>query len=165
MEGDASSSGYHISSQLEGDDCDYVGLTNDPIDILQAYNFILDPFIGASSIFIGTTRNSFKNKKVIKLSYEAYQPMALKEMKQLCTIVRTKYQVNKIFMVHRLGEVPIQEASVVIAVSSVHRKEALEGVEVLINTLKERVPIWKKEIYEDGGSEWKENKECHWKSN
>ena len=146
-------------------DIDYVALTDDSIDITEAYNFVVDSFTGASSIFVGTTRDSFENKTVAKLSYEAYEPMAIKEMKQLCENVRKEFKVHKIYMLHRLGEVPVKEASIVIAVSSVHRKDSLDAVQVLIDTLKERVPIWKKEIYEDGNSEWKENKECYWKDN
>ena len=145
------------------DDCDFIALTKTPIDIGEAYKFVVEAATGATSMFVGTTRDTFENKKVIKLSYEAYEPMALKELKLLCENARKKFQINKICILHRLGEVPVTEASVVIAVSSVHRKDSLDAVEDLIDTLKERVPIWKKEIYEDGASEWKENKECCWR--
>ena len=165
MERDIGTLGNQNSFTIGDKDVDYVALTNDSIDITDAYNFVVDSFTGASSIFVGTTRDSFENKTVIKLSYEAYEPMALKEMKQLCENVRKEFKVHKIYMLHRLGEVPIKEASIVIAVSSVHRKDSLDALQALIDTLKERVPIWKKEIYEDGDSEWKENKECYWKDN
>ena len=164
MEKDLGILNVSVPDQSAAELCDYVALTSDPIDILQAYNFVVDPVTGASSMFVGTTRDSFENKRVLKLSYEAYEPMAVKEMKQLCTNVRTSFQVHRIYMLHRLGEVPAKEASIVIAVSSVHRGDSLGAVQMLIDSFKERVPIWKKEIYEDGGSEWKENKECHWKN-
>jgi len=166
MEKDVGIANVPVADQSAAELCDYVALTNEPIDVLQAYNFVVDPVTGASSIFVGTTRDSFGNRTVLKLSYEAYEPMALKEMKQLCANVRsTSFKLHKIYMLHRLGEVPTKEASIVIAVSSVHRADSLGAVQLLIDSFKERVPIWKKEIYEDGGSEWKENKECYWKNN
>lgn len=103
--------------------------------------------------------------QVVSLEYEAYDGMARKVMKQLCTDIRTKWpDVKHIAIHHRLGLVPVKEASVVIAVSSPHRATSLEAVNFGINELKKRVPIWKKEKYVGGGveSEWKENKECTW---
>eukprot|EP00164_Ancoracysta_twista_P003215 GFYU01004294.1.p1 GENE.GFYU01004294.1~~GFYU01004294.1.p1 ORF type:complete len:156 (-),score=51.18 GFYU01004294.1:192-659(-) len=113
---------------------------------------------GAVSTFSGITRNNFNNKKVVRLEYEAYTPMAVKEMQALCQRVREKWDVFKITMIHRIGVVPVREASIVIAISSAHRGASLEAVHFAIDELKARVPVWKKEIYEDG-SEWKENKE------
>lgn len=162
-----SSNNFVGSSNLEcfeNDGYNFVALTKQQINIGDAYNFVVEPSTGATSMFIGTTRDSFENRKVIKLSYEAYETMAVKELMKLCDNVRKNSRVHKICILHRLGEVPIKEASVVIAVSSEHRKESLDAVKELIDTLKEQVPIWKKEIYDDGGSEWKENKECQWKT-
>ena len=90
--------------------------------------------------------------------------MALKEMRNLCAKIRSQCEVDRIAIFHRLGEVPVSEASVVIAVSSLHRKESLEAVHQAIDILKATVPIWKKEIYADEKAEWKENKECSWSS-
>merc|ERR1712189_102538 len=101
---------------------------------------------------------------VIKLEYEAYEPMAIKELKKICAEVRKNMSVERICIVHRIGEVPIGEASVLVAVSSVHRKESLEAVQVIIDSLKATVPIWKKEVYDEGDPEWKSNKECAWNS-
>jgi len=116
---------------------------------------------GAITTFSGTTRNNFNGKKVLRLEYEAYTPMALKEMKSICAQIRSKWQVIHVALVHRIGEVPVGESSVIVAVSSSHRKESLEAVQYGIDTIKERVPIWKKEFYEDG-SVWKDNCEaCH----
>lgn len=103
---------------------------------------------------------SLTNKKVLKLEYEAYTPMALKELQKLCDQVRQKWEVLKIAVVHRIGEVPIGEASVIIVVSSAHRRESLEAVHWAIDELKATVPIWKKEFYEDGETSWKKNSEC-----
>uniref|UniRef100_A0A8V0YFX8 Molybdenum cofactor synthesis 2 n=1 Tax=Gallus gallus TaxID=9031 RepID=A0A8V0YFX8_CHICK len=113
-------------------------------------------------VLLGTTRNNFEGKKVIHLEYEAYTSMAEMEIKKICRDVRQKWpSVKHIALHHRLGVVPVTEASVIIAVSSPHRAESLEAVTHCINTLKAIVPIWKKEIYEDEYS-WKENKECFW---
>ena len=99
-------------------------------------------------------------KRVVRLEYEAYTPMALKEMMKICGDVRKQWAVTKIVILHRIGLCPIQEASVIIAVSSPHRKEAMEAVTYAIDTLKLKVPIWKKEVYGEGEGDaiWKANK-------
>lgn len=104
--------------------------------------------------------NSFP--QVIKLEYEAYEPMAMKELRNVCSKVRSQWDVERIAIYHRLGTVPVAEASVVIAISSPHRRESLEATQFAIETLKRTVPIWKKEIYDTKESQWKENKECSW---
>lgn len=98
----------------------------------------------------------------MKLEYEAYEPMALKEMQAVCDKIRSKWNVEKIAIFHRLGEVPVTQASIVIAISSSHREESLLAVQFAIDAVKTSVPIWKKEIYENGEPQWKENKECSW---
>lgn len=120
---------------------------------------------GANSAFVGTTRDTFEGKKVARLEYEAYVPMAEKELQKLCERVRERWDVEKIAIFHRTGVVPLGEASVVIAISSAHRKESLEAVHFAIDDLKATVPIWKKEVYTDGSNSWKENKECPWSAN
>ena len=120
---------------------------------------------GANSAFVGTTRDTFEGKKVARLEYEAYVPMAEKELQKLCERVRERWDVERIAIFHRTGVVPLGEASVVIAISSAHRKESLEAVHFAIDDLKATVPIWKKEVYTDGTNSWKENKECPWSAN
>lgn len=88
--------------------------------------------------------------------------MALKEMFNICTKIRTQWNIEGIAIYHRIGEVPVSKASVVIAISSPHREESMKAVEYAINMLKASVSIWKKEIYETGDSQWKQNKECTW---
>ncbi|KAH8382801.1 hypothetical protein KR009_005315 [Drosophila setifemur] len=140
---------------------DHVKLVEGPIDITHIHELLLDEGCGASSVFVGTTRDNFQNKKVVSLAYEAYDNMALKEMNSICSELRTKWpELRHIVIHHRLGTVPVKEASVVIGTSSPHRSDALESVSFAIDQLKTRVPIWKKEIYEgDHSAEWKENKE------
>ncbi|XP_047353890.1 molybdopterin synthase catalytic subunit-like isoform X1 [Vespa velutina] len=141
---------------------DFVRLEQKVLNVGEIVNLIVSPKCGAISTFIGTTRDNFENKKVIKLEYEAYEPMALKEMNNICAKIRSQWNIEHIAIYHRLGEVPVTEASVVIAVSSPHRQESLRAVEYAINTLKASVPIWKKEIYDIEEPKWKENKECIW---
>lgn len=101
---------------------------------------------------------------MIKLSYEGYVPMAEKELRKLCIEANEKYpSIRKIAAVHILGDCPVNMASVILAASSPHRRDAMECVMYLIDELKSRVPIWKREIYQDrdGESVWKENIEWH----
>ncbi|RIB09718.1 Molybdopterin biosynthesis MoaE [Gigaspora rosea] len=135
---------------------DFIKLTSDPLVLQDIVDLVKDDQAGAISTFCGTTRNTFEDKTVVRLEYESYIPMAEKEISTIITDVRTKWQLMKVAVYHRLGIVPVGENSVIIAVSSVHRRESLKAVEWLIDTLKEKVPIWKKEIYNDGSS-WKEN--------
>lgn len=140
----------------------HVEITESVLDVKHVSDLVTSPSCGAISVFIGTTRDNFNGKKVLRLEYEAYNSMAEKKMKEICQLIRQKWDVQKIAMVHRIGVVPLTEASIIIAISSPHRKESLEAVHFAIDTLKATVPIWKKEIYEDESSTWKENKECTW---
>lgn len=125
--------------------------------------FVSDPSCGAISTFAGTTRDNFAGKKVVRLSYEGYIPMAEKELRKLCKEATEKYSVKKIAAVHILGDCPVEKASVILAASSPHRRDSLRCVEFLIDELKARVPIWKREVYEGDDSVWKENVE--WREN
>jgi len=137
----------------------YFNLIKEKIDINYYYNLGLSPECGAVSMFSGITRNYFENKKVEKLSYSAYSDMVYSEFKKIEEYVRSKWCVSKIIFIHRLGEVEISECSILIVISSNHRIDSLAAVEYSINKLKEYVPIWKKEIYTNNDSKWKENKE------
>lgn len=113
---------------------------------------------GAVISFLGCTRDSHDGRGVVRLEYEAYEPMAILEMKQIRQEIIEKWPETEVAMVHRLGVVPQGEVSVAIAVASPHRDSAYLASRFAIDTLKQRVPIWKKEIYTDG-SIWKDNKE------
>ncbi|CAG8763340.1 32605_t:CDS:2 [Racocetra persica] len=127
---------------------DFIKLTSDSLILQDIVDLVKDDQAGAISTFC--------DKTVVRLEYESYIPMAEKEISSIIIDVRNKWQLMKVAVYHRLGIVPVGETSVIVAVSSVHRNESLKAVEWLINTLKEKVPIWKKEIYNDGSS-WKEN--------
>ena len=149
------------SSSSRGDStARYFIQVSDTIPTLQeCYDFVNDPGCGAVSTFVGTTRDNFGGKNVIKLSYEGYVPMAEKELRKLCDDATAKYAVRKIAAVHILGDCPVGKASVILACSSAHRRDALRCCEYLIDELKARVPIWKREVYEGDSSVWKENVE------
>ncbi|KAM3655749.1 molybdopterin synthase catalytic subunit isoform 1-T2 [Ammospiza maritima maritima] len=124
---------------------DFIKLKSEKLSVDEVSELVVSPYCGAVSLFIGTTRNNFEGKKVIHLEYEAYTSMAETEIGKICRDVRQKWpSVKHIAVHHRLGVVPITEASVIIAVSSPHRAESLEAVMYCINTLKASVPIWKK---------------------
>ncbi|KAK9877310.1 hypothetical protein WA026_017702 [Henosepilachna vigintioctopunctata] len=145
---------------------DYLKFTREKLSVEAVTDLVISPSCGAVSVFIGTTRDYFENKNVLSLEYEAYEKMALKVLTNLSNEIRNQWKsVENIAIYHRLGTVPVKEASVIIAVSSPHRVEAMKATEWCIEQLKKSVPIWKKEIYKENLSEWKENKECTWSSN
>ncbi|PFH54428.1 hypothetical protein AMATHDRAFT_72235 [Amanita thiersii Skay4041] len=139
------------------------------LDVNQIINSVQDDVAGATAVFIGTTRNSFKGKVVTKLEYQAYTKLALKTM---ASIVReaaesvttaassTPSSIIRCTIHHRLGNVPVGEPSIVIAVSSPHRKEAFIVCEQILEEVKRKAQIWKREYYEgedDSKAEWKAN--------
>ena len=138
---------------------DLLLISSQPLDILSAYAHVVQPDCGAVASFIGTTRDNFNHKEVLCLEYEAYEPMALKEMEKICVFLHAEYSVTRVSMSHRVGRVNVSEPSVVIFVSSSHRQQALEAVSKAIDMVKETVPIWKKEWYKDG-SVWKGSAQC-----
>lgn len=105
---------------------------------------------GGIVVFTGTVRNATKGKPVQYLDFEAYEKMALKEMDKIARQATERWGLYKMVIHHRTGRVEIGEEAVVIACSSAHRKEAFAACEYAIDTLKQTVPIWKKEVFEDG---------------
>ncbi|XP_006626856.1 molybdopterin synthase catalytic subunit [Lepisosteus oculatus] len=153
-------------NNCDNDAKDLIKLTYDKLSSDAVSESVVCPSCGAISMFIGTTRNNFEGKKVVQLEYEAYIPMAEAQLKKIFSDIRKTWpSVRHICVHHRLGVVPVMEASVIIGISSTHRSESLEAVKYCIDALKAAVPIWKKEIYETEGSSWKENKECLWGRN
>jgi molybdopterin synthase catalytic subunit len=151
------------SNEENGDDIYLIRVSEDLPTLDDCYKFVSDPSCGAVATFTGTTRDNFQGKAVTRLSYEGYVPMAVKELRKTCDDARKKYPgVHKIAAVHILGDCPVGQASVILACSSPHRRDSINCIEYLIDELKARVPIWKRECYEgDEGSVWKENIE--WK--
>jgi molybdopterin synthase catalytic subunit len=149
-------------AQVTSDQSRYFIRVSEELPTLEeCSDFVTDTNCGAISTFVGITRDNFDGKSVTRLSYEGYVPMAVKELRKLCDDATQKYKVHKIAAVHILGDCPVGKASVILACSSPHRRDALHCVEYLIDELKARVPIWKREVYEGDDSVWKENVE--WK--
>ena len=110
------------------------------------------------SNFPGTTRDTFDGKTVLELRCEAYVPMAILCINDICSSARASWSLLSIAVAHRLGPVPVGETSVFIAISSVHRADALDACKFVIDEIKAPVPIWEKEVYANG-EVWKENSE------
>jgi molybdopterin synthase catalytic subunit len=120
----------------------------------KCIDFVQSDSAGGHVIFIGTVRDHTKGRQVIKLDFESYLPMALKEMQKICDQIHVMWpEILKISMHHRVGSLAIGEVPVIIAVSAAHRVKAFEACQFAIDTLKETVPIWKKEYFE-GGEIW-----------
>ena len=124
-----------------------------PLDLAAVVAQVSDPEAGAIATFIGTTRQTSRGRTVTHLEYDAYPEMAEAEMARLADAVKSRHDVLEIAMAHRVGVVPIGDASVVIAVSGGHRAATIAACRDAIDTLKQTVPIWKKEIFE-GGEQW-----------
>ncbi len=127
-----------------------VEITDKPIKIDKVIKSVTSENAGAIDVFIGTVRNKTKGKAVVKLDFEAYEPMAIAEMQKIVNTAKKKWSIEKIAVVHRVGLLEIGDVPVVIAVSTPHRKDSFDACQFVIDTLKETVPIWKKEIFEDG---------------
>jgi molybdopterin synthase catalytic subunit len=128
-------------------------LVDGPIDVGAVLAEVADERAGGIASFVGTVRAESRGRTVLYLEYDAYEGMAEKVMAELAESLGRKYGLCKVAMAHRVGRVEIGEASVAIAVSAPHRQDALAACKEAIDTLKETVPLWKKEVYE-GGEEW-----------
>lgn len=129
-------------------------LVQKAIDIAAVLTSVRSSQAGAVLLFLGTTREFTGGKQTVTLDYEAYHTMAKKKLLELETSARDQWDLVDCAIVHRLGNVPLGEASVAIAVSSAHRATAFEAGRWLIDTLKVEVPIWKQEHWSDGTTEW-----------
>ena len=120
------------------------------IDTAEVTELVSKPQYGAVNVFIGQVRNHTKGKNVIKLFFECYHPMALSEMEKIAAKAKDQFDIKEIAIHHAVGEKKPGDVVVVIAVSSFHRDAAFKACQFAIDTLKETVPIWKKEFFEDG---------------
>lgn len=138
-----------------------IELTTEPIDTQRLLSLAQKPEAGAVVLFLGTTRQFTADRETVELHYEAYREMAERELAKLEAEARRRWKLIECAIVHRLGIVPLAEASVAIAVSSAHRDAAFEAGRWLIDTLKESAPIWKQERWADGAVEWVHPNEEH----
>ena len=129
---------------------DFYELTNEPLNVGGIARRVIPPECGAIVTLDGFVRQFTKGRETLYLEYEAYAPMAVREMEKLIDRARAEFEIAHIGIVHRLGKLGIGETSVVISVAAPHRRAAFEACEWLIKELKRTVPIWKKEVYADG---------------
>ena len=125
-------------------------ITNKPLVVEEILELVTDGSAGAVNLFVGTVRNKTKGKLVLKLEFESYISMAIKEIEKIIEKACQKWPIIHIAIHHRVGVLVIGEIPIVIAVSTAHRKVGFEACEFCIDTLKETVPIWKREFFEDG---------------
>lgn len=138
---------------------DIFEITREPIDIADLRARLLEGDSGAVVIFDGVARNNTKGRRTLYLEYEGYRPMALRTMEQIGREVHERWPINRVGIIHRLGRIDTTQSSVVIVVTSAHRKIAFEACHYAIDRLKKIVPIWKKEYFEDGAV-WVENEKA-----
>jgi molybdopterin synthase catalytic subunit len=133
-------------------------LQQEPIDITLVMTEAGSDSDGAVVSFIGRVRNSSRGKSVLYLEYEAYGEMARKQLQKTVDDAAARWSLGSCMVVHRIGHIDVGEASIIIAASSPHRLESFQAVQFIIDTVKENIPIWKKEFYSDGSS-WINGKE------
>ena len=130
-----------------------IEITDQPLDPERVTNLVRRDGNGAVVTFLGTTRDQFEGKRVLRLEYEAYYDMALKKLEEICREMQQEFGVEDVAISHRTGLVDIGQISLIVAVAAPHRKEAFYACHKVVDRVKETVPIWKKEVYEDG-SRW-----------
>ncbi|WP_353480045.1 molybdenum cofactor biosynthesis protein MoaE [Haliscomenobacter sp.] len=128
----------------------HVQLNDSPLSPQECIDLAAHAGSGGSTVFIGTVRDQTQGRKVLRLEFEAYAPMAVSEMRKIAAEVEERWQAHHVVIHHRVGSLEVGEIAVIIAVATPHRKAAFEACQFAIDTLKESVPIWKKEIFEDG---------------
>ncbi len=128
-------------------------ITRDPIDPQPLVAHVRRDESGAVALFLGVARNNNLGRRVLRLEYDAYPEMAEKQLRRVAEEVASRWPISDIAIVHRIGRLEIGETSLLVAVSSPHRKEAFEACHQTVNRIKEVVPIWKKEFWE-GGETW-----------
>ncbi|TBL75091.1 molybdopterin converting factor subunit 1 [Paenibacillus thalictri] len=148
------SGGEESGSETGGHAQPMYEITYEAISVDAVTHKVIHPNHGAALTFTGTTREYTFGQRTVRLEYEAYVPMALRTMEQIGEEIHVRWPGTLCAMTHRLGKVDIAEISVVIAVSAPHRADCYEASRYALERLKQIVPIWKKEIWEDG-SEWK----------
>ncbi|WP_128545953.1 molybdenum cofactor biosynthesis protein MoaE [Larkinella soli] len=127
-----------------------VSITTDPIDMNSAFKYVSTDEAGAITFFFGTVRNSTNSRNVEQLEYEAYDRMALKKMQEIADEACRRWNILRYVVVHRKGTLLTGEIAVLVAVATPHRADAYDASRYIIDTLKQTVPIWKKEYFDDG---------------
>lgn len=127
-----------------------IQLKDTPLQPQECIDYVASSKAGGTTVFVGTVRDHTKGREVVRLEFEAFGPMAVSEMQKIAETAEKNWKAEKVAIHHRVGSLDIGEIAVVIAVATPHRKAAFEACQYAIDTLKETVPIWKKEIFKDG---------------
>ena len=127
-----------------------IKIDSNPLSLAEAIEFVEDKRSGGLNIFLGNVRNHTQKENVLKLEFEAYTPMAIKEMDKICDAAFQQWEINKIAFFHRVGTLVPSETAVLVVVGADHRDAAFKACRFCIDQLKEKVPIWKKEFFENG---------------
>ena len=130
-----------------------IKITEKPIDIQKVIDTASSLDAGAVDVFVGTVRNKAHGKNVLWLEYEAYETMAIAEIRKIIDTAAQRWPLLGWAIIHRIGTLRPGETAVAVAVATPHRKESFEACQFIVDTLKANVPIWKKEVFEDG-EEW-----------
>ncbi|BCJ85864.1 molybdopterin converting factor subunit 1 [Effusibacillus dendaii] len=138
-----------------------IEITTEPLSADSIIKKVSNPYAGAILTFVGTVREFTQGQRTIHLEYEAYPEMAIRKMAEIATEIEQKWPGTQVAISHRIGKLDIEEASVIIAVATPHRAASFEAGRYAIERLKQIVPIWKKEVWEDG-SEWKGHQQGPW---
>jgi molybdopterin synthase catalytic subunit len=129
-------------------------LVNGPLDFLETQNQLYRPEAGGVVCFEGRVRNHNNNRLVKQLNYEAFDEMAISEGNKILNEAHQKFKIIEAYAIHRVGELQIEETAIWVGISAAHREDAFLACQYIIDQLKSRVPIWKKEFYVDGKSDW-----------
>lgn len=138
----------------------YFRVTDRPVDLASFRETMQDVSCGAYVQFDGWVRNHNEGQKVLRLEYEVYEPLAVKEGERILAEAVDRFGVNKAASIHRSGLMELSDVAVVVGVSSPHRDEAFEACRYIIDQVKVRLPIWKKEHYANGHAEWVNCQRC-----
>lgn len=145
---------YSANAETGDSAAEYYRITTEPLSVEAITALVIAPAHGAALTFTGTTREWTQGQRTVRLEYEAYVPMAIRTLRQIGEEIETRWPGTHCAIWHRIGVVEIAEISVVIAVSSPHREACYDASRYAIERLKQIVPIWKREVWEDG-TEWK----------
>lgn len=133
----------------------HVVISEKPLDLMEAQSFVTDPGFGAITSFVGVVRNHNEGRAAEAVTYDVHESLAAKVLKELCLeSLKIAEGQARVYVAHAQGRLPVGEASVIIAVGTPHRKKAFEICEFMIDHLKEKAPIWKKEHYLEGDNAW-----------
>jgi len=131
-----------------------VAIQHQPISISMYRHLIEDADVGAHAWFEGVTRRMTGELETVRLTYEGFEPMALREMNRIAECIVSEFKLAKLLIAHRLGEVPLGEASLIVGCSAPHRVNVLLSLAKIVDQLKADVPIWKKEHFANGETQW-----------